>query len=99
MPQYDYRCTSCNHHFSVHYKSYGLFDKSTPQCLACGSEALSRLIKNVAIPKSGRDYGAMSSREMLSVLESGDEKQVGEMYRQVGGAAAAGTRNDKEDAP
>lgn len=99
MPQYDYRCKACNHRFSVHYKSYGHFDKSTPRCPACGSEALSRLIKNVAIPKSARDYGAMSSREMLSVLESGDERQVGEMFKQVSDVGAAGARNDVEDAP
>ena len=95
MPQYDYRCESCDHRFSLRYKSYRLFDKSRPQCPACGSGELSRLIKNVSVAKSGRQYSKMSSSEMLSVLESGDERQVGEMFEQVGGAAAG----SGDDAP
>ena len=50
---------------------------------------LSRLITQVAINKPGRDYSKMSSNEMLSVLESGDSRQVGEMFDQVGGGDPA----------
>ena len=41
----------------------------------------------VAIQKPSRDFTTMSSGEMLSVLDSGDSRQVGEMFQQVGGGA------------
>ena len=85
MPQYDFRCKDCKHRFTLFYKTYATYDKSTPECPNCGHTELSRLITSVAINKPSRNFAKMSSNEMLSVLESGDSRQVGEMFQQVGG--------------
>jgi putative FmdB family regulatory protein len=85
MPQYDYRCENCGERFSIFYKTYSDYDESTPQCPNCASESLARLITSVAIQTPARDYTKMNSNEMLSVFESGDSRQVGEMFQQFGG--------------
>ncbi len=85
MPQYDFRCQTCRQRFSLSYKTVSNYETANPQCPQCGSRELSRLITQVAIPRSNRDYSKMSSGEMLSVLESGEKGQVDEMFKQVGG--------------
>lgn len=90
MPIYDFRCQQCGQEFSLTYKSLRSYEAATPACPHCQSTALSRVIKRVAIQKPGRDYSRMSSDDMLSVLESGDAKQVSDLYRQVGVDPAAG---------
>lgn len=87
MHQYDYRCDCCRLRFTLRYKTYGEYDRAVPRCPDCGSTELSRLISKVAIPKTSRDYGSMSSGEMLSVLESGDSRQARDMFEQVEGSA------------
>lgn len=87
MPAYDYRCKACGREFTLSYKSYQDYDEAARACPNCGSADLSRLIKRVAIQSPARDFSSLSSGEMLSVLESGDSRQVGEMFRQVGGDA------------
>ena len=86
MPVYEYKCNACGERFSLFYKSYDAYDSATPHCPNCNSARLSRLITNVAIQTPSRDYSGMSSQEMLSVLDSGNSRQVGEMFEQVGGA-------------
>ena len=85
MPTYDYKCRECGNRFSLFYKSYAAYDEAQPTCPNCESGALSRLITSVAIQSPTRDYTGMSSGEMLSVFESGDSRQVGEMFQQIGG--------------
>ncbi|NOG51026.1 MAG: hypothetical protein HND48_17475 [Chloroflexi bacterium] len=46
--------------------------------------SLSRLISGVSIPRSSRDFTKLSSNEMLNVFESGESKQVGQMFQQFG---------------
>jgi putative FmdB family regulatory protein len=87
MPSYDYRCKDCGEQFSLFYKTYAEYDAATPRCPACESDVLSRLITSVRFAKPSRDYTGMSSKEMLSVLDSGDSRQVGEMFQQVGGGS------------
>ena len=99
MPQYDFRCKACGQRFSLRYKSYAQYDEATPQCPACEASDLARLITAVAIPRSGRDYAKMSSGEMLSVLESGDERQVDDMFKQVQGRDEAGAGPDPSETP
>ena len=89
MPEYDFRCDKCAHRFSVNYKTYAIYDSAIARCPRCESVELSRLISQVAIPNSKRDYRGMSSREMLSVLESGESSQVDEMFQQVTGGTSA----------
>ena len=90
MPEYDFRCDACGHRFTVRFKTYASVDKAALRCPECNARDLTRLISQVAIPNSGRDYRDMSSAEMLSVLESGDARQVDEMFKQVGGGTGAG---------
>jgi putative FmdB family regulatory protein len=87
MPTYDYRCQDCGTRFSLFYKTYADYDEAVPQCPECKSSALSRLITSVRFSKPSRDYSSMSSEEMLSVLDSGDSRQVGEMFQQIGGTS------------
>ena len=85
MPAYDFRCKDCEQRFTLFYKTYADYDTARPACPECGSADLTRLILGVAIPRPSRDYSSISSGDMLSVLESGDSRQVGEMFQQVGG--------------
>ncbi len=89
MPEYDFRCDKCAHRFSVKYKTYAMYESAIAHCPRCESTELSRLISQVAIPRSKRDYRGMSSQEMLSVLESGAAGEVDEMFNQVAGSPDA----------
>jgi putative FmdB family regulatory protein len=86
MPSYDYKCLSCHHRFSLFYKTYSDYDSSHKTCPNCQSDDLTRVIHKVTVAASNRDFTRMSSGEMLNVLESGDSRQVGEMFQQIGGA-------------
>ena len=83
MPQYDFRCEACGRRFALHYQSVAAYANAKPVCPDCESADLARVISGVSIPQTGRDYRKMDSGEMLSVLESGEKKQVDEMFRQV----------------
>lgn len=85
MPQYDFRCKDCQQRFSLSYRAYADYESATPVCSQCGSPKLDRLISQVSIAGLRRDYSKMSSDQMLSVLESGDQIQVSEMINQVSG--------------
>lgn len=86
MPQYDYRCKQCGERFSLFYKTYADYDAAAPLCPNCESDQLARLITSVTVARPSRNYSKMNSNEMLSVLESGDSRQVGEMFQQIGGS-------------
>lgn len=90
MPEYDFRCDACAHRFTLRFKTYASYEAAALRCPECRERELTRVISQVAIPKSGRDYRNMSSSEMLSVLESGETRQVDEMFKQVGGGPKAG---------
>lgn len=84
MPSYDFRCNACGHGFSLFYKSYRDYDPNAPrECPQCGSTEVERRIDRVNIPKPGRDLSRLSANEMLSVLDSGQSKDVGRMFQQV----------------
>lgn len=87
MHAYDFRCKDCKQRFTLTYKNYQEYDTATPVCPHCRSMNLSRLVGRVAIAKPAHDYTRMNSNEMLGVLESGDSRQVGEMFQQIGGAS------------
>jgi len=88
MPSYDYRCNSCGRKINLFYKSYKDYDAATAEksstCPNCGSSELTRVINRVAIPKSGRNYSSMDSQQMLSVMEGGNNREVGEMFHELG---------------
>lgn len=90
MPMYEFRCQACATEFSLFYKSHAAYEQDeSRRCPQCQSAALSRLIRQVNFRALSREYGRMSSTEMLSVLESGDSRQVSELYRQVKGTDPA----------
>ncbi len=87
MPVYEYRCNACGQPATFTYKSYAAYDAAREAgltCPHCGVQDLTRLISRVALAKPGRDYGALSSGEMLNVLEGGDTREIGRMFEQVG---------------
>ncbi|MCA9915855.1 MAG: zinc ribbon domain-containing protein [Anaerolineae bacterium] len=88
MPAYEFRCKSCGEEFTSFYKSYAAYDAATPTCPNCLSHELARVIRRVSVQQPSRNYTSMTSKEMLSVLESGDNKQVADLYNQVGSAGS-----------
>ena len=87
MPAYEYRCNACGRPVTLTYKSYAAYDEARAAgltCPHCGAADLTRLISRVAVARPGRDYGAMSSGEMLNVLEGGDTREIGRMFEQAG---------------
>jgi putative FmdB family regulatory protein len=87
MPSYDFRCKDCDVEFTLAFKSIKAYDEAVPKCPNCQSTALSRVIRRVHVASPSRDYTKMDSNEMLSVFESGDSKQVGKMFEQIGGTS------------
>jgi putative FmdB family regulatory protein len=83
MPTYEYHCNNCGRDLSLFYKTYKDYDDAVKSCPNCGSIELTRLISRVAFKKPSRDYTQMSSNEMLSVMESGDSRAMGEMFHQI----------------
>ena len=76
------------HPFTLTYKSYRDYDAAEKHCPNCGSIELARVIKRINVAGSvTRDYGRMTSEDMLSVFESGDSRQVGQMFDQVAGTS------------
>ena len=83
MPDYDFRCENCGRSLLLHWRSVAEYAAAEPRCPHCGSNALTRLIRSVAIAGGRRDYAAMSSNDMLSVLEGEDPGEMQELHRQV----------------
>lgn len=89
MPAYDFRCNNCEEEFTLIYKSIASYAKATPVCTNCQAEDLSRIIREVNVAAVARDYTKLDANEMLGVFESGDSKQVGKMFDQIGGTNPA----------
>lgn len=89
MPAYDFRCNNCQEEFSRIYKSIKSYADATPACPNCQSIELKRVIRTVNVQAPSRDFTSMNSQEMLGVFESGDSKQVGQMFDQIGGTNPA----------
>jgi putative FmdB family regulatory protein len=89
MPAYNFRCNNCQEEFSRIYKSIKSYADATPTCPKCQSSELKRIIRTVNVQAPSRDFTAMNSQEMLNVFESGDSKQVGQMFDQIGGTNPA----------
>ncbi len=99
MPVYDFRCDHCQSQFSLTFKTVAAYDEAATFCPSCKSDSVSRVIKKVAIANTKRDYSKLSAGEMLSVLETGDAKQVDAMFKQVGGNSPSGALPSLEDLP
>lgn len=86
MPSYDYKCNDCQARFNLFFKTYSDYDTQEKRCTQCDSLNIARTIHKITVQASSRDYRNLSSGEMLSVLETGDSRQVGEMFQQIGGS-------------
>ncbi len=52
MPLYEYDCRACDRAVTIRAS---FTDESEPRCPDCGGEALTRLISQVSVARSGRD--------------------------------------------
>lgn len=82
MHNYDFRCKDCRTQYSLTVRTYAEHDTLTPICPQCGSSRAAKLISKVAVKATQRDFTGLSSNEMVSVFDSGDSRQVGEMFQQ-----------------
>lgn len=89
MPAYDFRCNNCGKEFSLRFASIKAYETEARICPNCQSQELDRIIRKVNVAAPSRDFTRMDSKEMLSVFESGDSKQVGQMFDQIGGTNPA----------
>ncbi|MBZ0300313.1 MAG: zinc ribbon domain-containing protein [Anaerolineae bacterium] len=89
MPSYDFRCNQCGRATVFTYRTYQDYDEAAPVCPHCGSSDLTRIIGRVAVARPARNYEAMSSSDMLNVLEGGDSHEIGQMFQQVGAGVPA----------
>lgn len=83
MPDYDFRCETCGRSLLLRWRSVADYAAATPRCPHCGGDELTRLIRKVAIAGGRRNYAAMSSEDMLSVLEGENPGEMQELHRQV----------------
>ena len=82
MPNYEYRCTDCNHFFELFltYQEYGDHKKRCPKCE--GSQ-LKRIIRPVRIAHSEEDrLESMADPEKLAGLDD-DPQTLGRMMRRM----------------
>jgi putative FmdB family regulatory protein len=96
MPSYDYRCNACGRAVTLFYKSYRDYDAATHTCPYCQSTDLTRVIRRVAIARGTPQYDKMSANQMLSVLEGGDSREIGQMFQQVGASVPGSDREYHE---
>lgn len=89
MPSYDYRCNQCGQRIVLTYRTYKDYDEATHTCPHCGSTDLTRLIGRVTVARASQNYASMSSDQMLSVLEGGDSREIGQLFQQVGAGVPA----------
>jgi putative FmdB family regulatory protein len=89
MPAYDFRCNNCGEEFSLRFASIKAYENSTRICPNCQATDLDRIIRKVNVAAPSRDFTKLNSSEMLGVFESGDSKQVGQMFDQIGGTNPA----------
>lgn len=87
MHAYDFRCKNCHTEFTLHYKSFKAYDEAAPQCSKCQSTDLARVINRINVTSPSRDYTTMDTNDMLGVFESGDSREVGKMFDQIGGTS------------
>ena len=89
MPAYDFRCNNCGDEFSLTFSSIKAYETSARICPNCQATDLDRIIRKVNVAAASRDFTKLNSSEMLGVFESGDSKQVGQMFDQIGGTNPA----------
>ena len=84
MPNYDYRCQSCNNRVSI-YQSYADYGVKPVACPVCGSSKLTRIIGRVRIAKSeDRRLEDMSDPSFLGDVDENDPKSLARAMKKMG---------------
>lgn len=84
MPNYDYRCPTCQKRVSV-FQSYADYGVKPAACPTCGSTALQRLINKVRIVKSDdRRMEDMADPSFLGDVDENDPKSLARAMRKMG---------------
>ena len=84
MPNYDYRCQSCNNRVSI-YQNYAEYGVKAVQCPLCGSAKLTRLIGRVRIAKSeDRRLDDMADPSFLGDVDESDPKSLARAMKKMG---------------
>ncbi len=78
MPVYEFRCNDTGKHFEVSFKTIAAYDPATVTSPFTGSSNVSRLIRKVAVKKTGLDMGGMMKGDLgaLSQLGESDPKTL-----------------------
>ena len=82
MPNYEYRCSDCNHFFELFltYQEYGAYKTTCPKCE--GSQ-LKRIIRPVRVARSEGDrLESLNDPEQLAGLDD-NPKTLGKMMRRM----------------
>ena len=88
MPLYEYRCDDCSHRSTILVRS--ISNPSTPSCLHCGGDNLSRLISKFSFKRSwGDSLNWMPDSGPPDDPAAGDPaagaEWMGDMRREMGG--------------
>lgn len=84
MPNYDYRCQSCQNRVSI-YQSYADYGVKPVACPLCGSGQLKRIIGRVRIAKSeDRRLEDMSDPSFLGDVDENDPKSLARAMKKMG---------------
>jgi putative FmdB family regulatory protein len=85
MPEYDYRCNSCQRKVTLFYKTYADYDAATHTCPECQSIDLKRLITRVALARSEESrMESFADPSAFSGLDSDDPRELGRAMRKMG---------------
>lgn len=87
MPTYEYRCNETGRHFEINYKTYADFDQAVPRSPYTGSTNVTRIIRRVALARSGSvqlDRIESGDLNALSELENADPQTLGRVMRHFG---------------
>ncbi len=82
MPDYEYRCQECQHHFTV-FITYQDYDTEKVTCPECGTENITRVIKPIRVARSDASrLESLADPGALAGLED-DPRALGSMMRRM----------------
>jgi putative FmdB family regulatory protein len=82
MPNYEYRCTDCNHKFEL-FLSYQDYGSKAVSCPSCGHADPERVIKPIRIARQDQDrLSDLADPSQLAGLDE-DPQALGKMMREM----------------
>ena len=84
MPSYEYYCYECRKRVNIFYRSFTEVDNATPECPACASRRLHRLVSRVAVLKSDeRRMENLEDPSFMAGLENEDPRAMAQLMRKM----------------